>query len=65
MALGLPTMGGKGEARQLDIRQLILNTVKAGVSIYASGFWIQLTGLLGQVPEGVKVLELGSTLERL
>ncbi|GEM_PF-613967 len=64
-ALGLPTMGGKGEARQLDARQLVLNTVKAGVPVYASGFWTKLMGLQGQIPEGIKMLELDSALERL
>lgn len=61
-ALGLPAMGGKGEARQVDVRQLISKAIQAGIPVFAGEFWLKLSGLQDKLPEGVKVLRLAETV---
>lgn len=63
--LGLPTMGGKGEARQIDVRQLVANALLEGVTILASEFWINATGLKGRLPDGVKLMDNDSVVAAL
>lgn len=56
---GLPVTG-RGEARQLDIWAVFENAKKAGVPLYASPFWVDLLGLQGKLPAGVKALDAES-----
>lgn len=53
---GLP-ITGRGEARQLDIWQILNQAKESGVPMYASSFWVDLIGLQNKLPQGVKVLD--------
>lgn len=64
-ALGIPTMGGKGEARQIDVRQLVARAAEAGVPLYASAVWLRLTGLQDRLPTGITVLDMAAAIEML
>lgn len=62
-AFGIPTMGGKGEARQVDVRQLVDKAIEAGIPLYASSLWLRLTGLQSKLPAGIAVVDLPAAVE--
>ena len=51
--MGIPTMGGKGEGRQIDIRRLLEKARETGVQLFACAAWAQLSGISGKLPVGV------------
>jgi predicted peroxiredoxin len=55
--MGLPTMGGKGDGRQIDPRKLITQANEAGVPMYACPAWLALLGLQGSLPLGIKEID--------
>lgn len=56
---GLPVTG-RGEARQLDIWQILNQAKESGVPMYASPTWVGLLGLQDKLPPGVKGLDTDS-----
>ena len=55
--LGLPTTG-RGDSRQIDVKQLIPKAVEAGVPMFACSAWIGLLGLAGKLPDGMKEVDM-------
>lgn len=55
--LGLPTTG-RGDSRQIDVKQLIPKAKEAGVPMFACPVWTGLLGLSGKLPEGMKEVDL-------
>ena len=64
-AMGLPIMGGKGDGRQIDVRQLVVMAKEAGVSMFACPMWTGLLGLQGKLPQGIAELESDKLLKML
>ncbi len=54
--LGIPLMG-RGEGKQVNAAQVIVQAREVGVLLYACPVWAKLLGLSGKLPE--KVTELG------
>ncbi len=59
---GFPVTG-RGEARQLDIWQILNKAKESGVPMYAAPFWVDLLGLQNKLPEGVSALTTDSALK--
>jgi predicted peroxiredoxin len=64
-SLGLATMGGRGDGRQIDARKLITQAKEAGVPLFACPIWSGLLGMKGNLPEGIKELDTGAALEMI
>jgi predicted peroxiredoxin len=65
MGLNLPTMGGRGEGRQIDVPKIIPMAKEAGVPMFACPLWEGLLGLKGKLPEGVKEMDVAAILSAL
>ncbi|MFA4915614.1 MAG: hypothetical protein WC560_02945 [Syntrophales bacterium] len=64
-AVGLTTQGGRGDGRQINLRQLITAAKEAGVPMFACPVWTALLGLKGNLPEGIKEVELPEALKMI
>ena len=62
---GIPTTGGKGDGRQIDVRALITQAKEAGVPMLACPLWVGLLGLQGKLPEGVTEIDFPGMLKLL
>ncbi len=64
-AVGLPTRGGKGDARQIDIRGVIAMAVEAGVPMFACPPWVGLLGLKGKLPKGMAEIDMPAMIGKI
>lgn len=53
---GLPTYGGRGQARRIDVWASITKAKESGIRMFASPLWVTLLGLSGNLPEGLDEL---------
>ena len=63
--LGLPVMGGKGDGRQINVRQMIVAAREASVPMFACPTWTVLLDLKGGLPEGIAETDLSETLKMI
>jgi peroxiredoxin family protein len=64
-AMGIPTRGGRGEGRQIDVRQLIEKAKEEGVPMYACPAWAGLMGLKEKLPAGIREIDLASVIKAI
>lgn len=64
-AMGIPTMGGKGDARQIDIRQLVGMAKEGGIPMFACPVWAGLLGLQGKLPQGIAEVDAPTLLKMI
>ncbi len=62
---GIPTAGGRSEARRIDAQASITKAKESGVTMFASPTWVTLLGLSGKLPKGISELSLADELEML
>lgn len=63
--VGIPTMGGKGADRQIDVRTSILEAKGSQVTMFACPIWVSLLGLGGKLPDGIIEISLDDELRML
>lgn len=64
-AQGLPTTGGRGDGRQIEVRKLIGRAKEAGVPLVACPLWTGLLGLKGKLPEGMKEVDVPELMKMM
>ncbi len=60
---GIPTKGGKSQAREIDPQALITKASESGVTMFACPTWVTLLGLNGKLPKGIKKVSVADELK--
>ncbi len=63
--MGLPTTGGRGDGRQIDVRKVVGKAKEAGVPMFGCPVWVGLLGLKGKLPDGINEIDVPTALKTL
>lgn len=63
--VGIPTFGGKSQARRIDAQAAIKEAKKNGITMFASPLWVTLLGIDGKLPEELTGLSQADELKML